>query len=148
MSHKPNTHHFDQLASLYEQFAEDVTDETLASRLGAPQGLDESDPADAAMLAGMPEASLQKANALRYLALLDLNQEADFRPDAPVYGVPDPSLVRGLLQQEMVYMQQAFSDRPSLAVHASWREAFELCFAYDLRFADPEYTMFLPKRLS
>lgn len=148
MSTKPNTHPFDRLASLYEAFAEDVTDEALAACLGAPQGLDESDPADAAMLAGMPDASRHSANALRYLALLDLNQEQDLSPDAPVYGVPDPAHVSALLEREINCMHDAFQERPSLVSHGAYREAFELFLAYRDKFADPEFVLLLPKRLS
>lgn len=148
MSHKPNTHPFDRLASLYEAFAEDVTDEALAACLGAPQNLDESDPADAAMLAGMPEASLHSANALRYLALLDLNQEPNPSPDAPVYELPDAAHIRALLEREINCLHETFKERPALASHGAWREAFELCLAYHIKFADPEFVRRLPKRLS
>lgn len=145
---KRTDHHFHQLASLYDQFAEDITDEALAKRLGAPMNLDENDAADAAMLAGMPAASTERANALHYLALLDLNQDQDFSADAKIYGCPDTQLIIGLLDQEIGYIRSVFEKAPSLVKNDPWCDALELCLMYRTRFADDQYTLFLPKRLS
>lgn len=140
--------HFNEIAKLYDSFADNPDDTALAHRFGAPTDLNPDDISDQAMLAGISKSATQFANAMRYLALLDLNAEPDLRPDAPCAYLPELAVLQDVLRTEIAHMAERLKTDVWWVTGTKLRARFELCVDYLNQSADPMWYSRLPKRLS